>query len=110
MTVTVQYPRDETSTFDLDYYLSTHIPMVAKAWGPYGLISWAVIEVPKPPSGPLPPYSIQAFVTFEAKGETGFEGAVAGLTSEEGKALSADVVNFSNRTPEVLIGSVKGSG
>ena len=109
ITISVLYPRDESSTFDLDYYVATHLPMAEKAWKPHGLLAWNVIEIPNPPGGKSP-YSTQAFVTWEAKGENGMEGVMAGLTCDAGKELSADVANFSNRKPEVLIGQVRGSG
>ena len=32
--VTVSYPSTDTSTFDHDYYLATHIPLMAAAWKP----------------------------------------------------------------------------
>ena len=31
--MTILYPKTEDSTFDMDYYTSTHMPMVAKAFG-----------------------------------------------------------------------------
>ena len=32
--MTVSYPSTDTSTFDHDYYLATHIPLMAAAWKP----------------------------------------------------------------------------
>jgi hypothetical protein len=107
--VTVLYPRDETSTFDPEYYLSTHFPMAEKAWKPHGLLSWVVTETSNPPAGKPTPYSIQTLVTWEARGESGLYGVYAGLGCSQGQELLHDVPNFGNRMPEILIGTVKGS-
>ena len=32
--VSILYPRAEGSTFDMDYYLTKHIPMCARLFGP----------------------------------------------------------------------------
>lgn len=108
ITVTVLYPRDETSTFDMKYYLATHMPLAEKAWVPHGLLSWSVTEIPAVPGadGKLPAYSVQTFTTWEAKGESGMDGVGAGMASEDGQALAADVPNFSNRMPSVLAGKL----
>ncbi|KIV96960.1 hypothetical protein PV10_00770 [Exophiala mesophila] len=101
----VLYPRDETSTFNLEYYLSTHMALAEKAWKEHGLLTYNVIEAPDPKS----PYSIATFLTWEARGESGMDGVMAGFASELGKALAEDVPNFSNRTPAVVVGPVKAS-
>lgn len=110
VTISVLYPRDDTSTFDMDYYLSTHMRMAEKAWSPHGMLSWSVIEIPSPPGGAKAPFSVHSLVTWEAKGENGMDGVMAGMTCEAGKELAADVSNFSNRVPEVVMGTVKASG
>ena len=35
--VTVMYPENEGATFDMDYYLSTHMKLVGDKWGGMGL-------------------------------------------------------------------------
>ncbi len=107
ITMSVLYPRDEGATFDMDYYLATHMKLAEKAWQPHGMKSWNVIEVPPSPDAL---YSVHSFITWEARGKDGMEGLMAGVSSDLGKELTADVVNFSNRTPKVIIGPVKASG
>jgi hypothetical protein len=34
--VTALYPNTPDATFNLEYYTSTHLPMVAEQFGPYG--------------------------------------------------------------------------
>jgi len=104
--ISILYPRDATSTFDMDYYLATHMPLAQKAWSEHGLLTWTVVEIPSPDA----PYSVQSIVTWKASGDNGMAGVMAGMASDLGKELTADVANFSNRTPQVLIGPVKASG
>lgn len=106
VTLNVLYPRDETSTFDLKYYLSTHMDLAEKAWKEHGLLTYSVIESPDPKS----PYSVISLLTWEARGENGMDGINAGFATEASKALAEDVPNFSNRSPTVVVGLVKASG
>lgn len=113
ITVSAIYPRDEGSTFDMSYYLSHHMPMVAKAWGPFGMVSWSVMEIPAAAGGAggaEPPYSVHTLMTWVAKGETGTDGIGAALASEGGQAAGKDVPNFSNRTPTIMVGNVVAGG
>ena len=93
MSVTILYPKSEGSTFDIDYYTSTHMPMFAEAlgdackgWGvsaingdKYHCLGWALVE------------SADAF------------GAAM---KENGGPVMADVANFTNIQPEMLMGDV----
>ena len=36
-TVIVLYPRDPGTSFNLDYYLHSHIPLAEKFWGPHSM-------------------------------------------------------------------------
>ena len=40
-TMFVTYAGDAGTRFDRDYYVANHLPLVLKAWGPYGLESAA---------------------------------------------------------------------
>lgn len=89
--VTFLYPKTDESTFDMDYYTSTHMPMLAAAlgedcqnWGadkitsgPYEAIGWALVS------------STEAFSAAIEDGE-----------------ISADVANYSNVRPDVVMGDV----
>ena len=35
---------EKGTDFKMDYYLSTHMPLVQEKWAPYGLKSWKVRE------------------------------------------------------------------
>lgn len=91
--VTFLYPKTDDSTFDMDYYTSTHMPMLAAAlgddcqrWGadkitkgPYEAIGWALVS------------SAEAF-----------DAAMA----EKGDEIRADVANYTNVRPDVVTGDV----
>ncbi|QGK69988.1 EthD family reductase [Allosaccharopolyspora coralli] len=91
--VTFLYPKTDESTFDMDYYTSTHMPMLAAAlgddcqgWGadritsgPYESIGWALVS------------SAEAF------------GAAM---AEKGAEIRADVANYTNVRPDVVMGDV----
>ena len=40
----VSYPRQEGITFDMDYYLNTHMRLVQEHWGPHGMQRWDVVK------------------------------------------------------------------
>ncbi|KAF1973495.1 hypothetical protein BU23DRAFT_414053, partial [Bimuria novae-zelandiae CBS 107.79] len=48
----VLYPRKENANFDMDYYLSKHMPFCERTWKPYGPVSWRVAKL-----GPEYPYT-----------------------------------------------------
>ncbi|KAF7900543.1 uncharacterized protein EAF01_007845 [Botrytis porri] len=91
--VTVIYPKTETSTFDLDYYMKTHMPLVQEKWGARGLKNWTVNKLDES-SG----YSVQAILWFESK-----EGWAAAAAAE-GPTIMGDVPNFSSEKPLLLVG------
>lgn len=49
----------------MDYYLSTHMPLCGKIWGPHGLQSWQVIQFTTHPDGSKPPYKVQAILYWD---------------------------------------------
>ncbi len=94
ISVHILYPRaDDDSTFDMDYYTSTHMPMLAdaigdacKGWGasavaagPWQAIGWATVE-----------------------SQDAFNAAMA----EHGSAIMGDVANYTNVAPDVVIGDI----
>lgn len=95
---TVLYPGD--STFDLKYYLESHIPRVSKDWTPFGLQDWKVVELSASPDGSKP-YSIAAIMTWDS-----LESIPKALESDVGKDILADVENFCNKAPQFIVGDV----
>lgn len=93
-TVTVLYPQG--TTFNKDYYKSTHMPLVADKWGKFGLKSWKVIYFPDDA-----PYTVQA--TLEWDNIKQFQEAAS---APEAKDVLGDVPNFSNKDPVIMAGEV----
>ncbi|OAL07742.1 hypothetical protein IQ06DRAFT_289402 [Phaeosphaeriaceae sp. SRC1lsM3a] len=96
--VVVAYPRAEGSTFNKEYYLSTHMPLVAKHWKKHGLKSYAVTEL-----NADGPYTYSVVMEFES-----YEGWGAAATDPSTKEVMEDVVNFSNQQPVLVHGNVIG--
>lgn len=83
----------------MDYYLSSHMPMVMKAWGPEGMTSWKVLKF-----GDDAPYSVQA--TLEWKSMEAFQKAAQGPKTKE---VMGDVPNFSDKEPTLMPAEVVGT-
>jgi uncharacterized protein (TIGR02118 family) len=100
--ITVLYPNASDASFNMDYYLNTHMPMVAELFGPYNFKGYSVCRIkgiPKPDKTMDPsPYSVQALLNFEAISD--FQAAL----SEAGEKVMSDVPKFSNQSPTLLVG------
>lgn len=94
--VNVFYPRSETSKFNMDYYLSTHMPLADSKWKSLGLEKWEVVDLVEGP------YSAQAILHF--KDMDAFKAASGGPSAPE---VFGDVPNFSNEEPVIIVGSSK---
>ena len=93
--MTILYPQADDATFDMDYYTSTHMPMVAKAFGD-ACHGWGAATVT---SGN---HSAMSWLLIESMDD------LNAVTAEHGATFEADVVNYTNLRPEVIIGEVTG--
>jgi len=101
--ITVLYPNESDATFNMDYYLSTHMPMVQKEFGPYNFEGYSVLKLNGTPDPSQPsPYSVQATLNFASVQD--FEAALK-ATAEK---VLGDVPNFSNKGPVLMIGEKVG--
>jgi uncharacterized protein (TIGR02118 family) len=96
--ILVVYPRVEGSTFDKEYYLSTHMPLVEKHWKPHGLKSFAVSELNEDS-----PYTYMVVMEFDSA-----EGWGKAAKDPSIKEIMDDVKNFSNQKPVIAYGNVIG--
>ena len=81
--VTVQYPTAGGSeSFNLDYYMKTHMPMVMDKWKSYGLQNWAVNKLSATADGSSVPYNIEAVLHFDS-----LEGFQAAAGSKDGEQV-----------------------
>lgn len=94
--VVVIYPRTQTSSFNLDHYLSSHVPLTKKIWGPYGLVFRSTSDLDAD-SG----YHISAVLEWETK--DGFDKAQKDPRSAE---IYDDVKSgsFTDSAPVFLMG------
>ena len=100
--ITVLYPNIEDATFDLDYYLTKHMPLVADRFAPHGIKGWRVARFVGTPQGGKPMYSVIATMEFDREDQ--FRAALAA----EGAVVLGDVPNFSNKEPVIMIGDIVG--
>jgi uncharacterized protein (TIGR02118 family) len=96
--VLVAYPRKESSSFNKEYYLSTHMPLAAKYWKKHGFKSYSVSECNE--DGP---YMIISVMVFETK-----EGWGAAIEDPNTKEVMEDIPNFTSEHPVLIHGGVIG--
>lgn len=99
----VLYANDADITFDLDYYLKSHMQLVQKTWTRHGLQCWDVVHFNDGPDGVRPPFYVQATLIF--KDGAGLQSALADADTA---AIFGDVSNFTNKSPIFVAGPVVG--
>ncbi|HBO3911206.1 EthD family reductase [Pseudomonas aeruginosa] len=92
-TLIVSYPLSEGSTFDREYYQSTHIPLAYSAWAGFGL---QAAEILFPAAGPQP---LAGMVILRFADQAGIDAA---LTSPKTAEVIGDVANFTNIAPLIF--------
>ena len=95
ISMTILYPQTDDSTFDMGYYTSSHMPMVAKAFGD-GCKGWGAATVTSGKYAAMGWVVVDSMDTFNA------------AMGEHGAAIMADVANYTNQQPEVIMGEVTG--
>ncbi|HXY92921.1 MAG TPA: EthD family reductase [Acidimicrobiia bacterium] len=95
--VSILYPRSEGTTFDIDYYVSKHMPLVQKELGDtlkgYGVDEGIGGDHPAP-------YHCVGYLMFDSVDD--FFGGMAGATETRN-----DVANFTDCTPQLQISEVR---
>jgi len=92
--LTVTFPRSANSTFDFDYFRSTHLPEVGKAFKPFGLGYASVLRGEETLGGKDPAFFAFLLLSFPTE-----ESARDAVKSDGASALMADIANFTNVTP-----------
>jgi uncharacterized protein (TIGR02118 family) len=93
--VSVMYPKG--ATFNRDYYLKTHMPMVRDRWRAMGLKEDRIFRAVGAPGGGEPPYQVVTLLTFDSLDN--FQAAAA----KHGGEIFADIPKFTNGEPMVQI-------
>lgn len=98
ISLTVLYPKNADSQFDMDYYLTTHTPLVKERLIPLGLTS-VDLEACMAGAAPdtLPTYTMIARLNFTTLDELQHALAV------HGPELIGDIVNFTDVQPVMQI-------
>lgn len=99
-TLQVLYPITDGTTFDYDYYLSTHMDLVGEHMGPHidrTLVTKGLAGGPETPPG----FFAIASIVFKDADAMNAAMKVAG-------PVLADIPNFTNTTPLTLIGEAVG--
>ena len=98
MSLQVMYPITADTNFDYDYYSATHMPLVDKRMGAHiddVLITKGIAGGPDVPPGM---YAVATMI-FSDQAALGAALAAAG-------PVIGDIPNFTNSTPQMLIGEV----
>lgn len=98
--VSVMYPYEEGKTFDMAYYESTHMPMVAGFLGS-NLVKYTIEKgvASGIPNAPLP---FLAIGSFYVKDLEAYQAAIA----PNRDAIRADFPNYTNVSPIILVSEV----
>lgn len=93
ISVHIMYPKTEDSSFDMDYYCSTHMPMLADALGD-ACQGWGASKT--------------GGKDWEAIGwaTVSSQEALDSALAEHGAAIMADVGNYTNVAPQMVIGEI----
>jgi uncharacterized protein (TIGR02118 family) len=99
--VSVFYPYGPGATFDMAYYLDTHMPLVKRLAG--GLLRAQAVEqgLSGMATGSPPPFLAMGHLVFESVAD--FQQVL----KEHGPAILADVPNYTNTQPTIQVSEVK---
>jgi len=92
--LTITYPKSPDASFDFDYFRQTHLPKVGEAFRPFGLGYASVLRGEEMLGGGDPAYFATTILSFATE-----QGAREAVASDGGRALAADVANFTSVTP-----------
>jgi uncharacterized protein (TIGR02118 family) len=98
--VSVMYPYAEGKTFNMEYYETKHMPMVARLLGS-NLVKYTIEKglASGIPNQPLP---FMAIGTFYVKSLSEYQAAIG----PNRDAIRADFLNYTNITPAILVSEV----
>ncbi len=98
--VTILYPSSDTSRFDMDYYATKHMPMVARLLGD----SLKTLGIDKGIAGGAPdaplPYMAIGYLYFDKL--SAYQNSIAPHVDE----IRSDIQNYTNIRPVILISEV----
>jgi uncharacterized protein (TIGR02118 family) len=101
MTVTVLYRHSDSATFNMNYYLDTHIPLIRRLLG--AALKGVLVQQGTGGGAPgtLPEYTVITVLRFESL--EAFQAAFL----PHAPAVMADLVNFTNVQPSIQFNDVR---
>lgn len=101
--LTLIYPNDSLASYDIDYLVGEHMPMMQSRWRSSGLTSWTVTKFTPSPEGNPPVYALAATLSWDKpESVSGMGGSVdIGMIME-------DMMKFSDKRPIILSGEAVG--
>ncbi|WP_143305601.1 EthD family reductase [Chitinophaga vietnamensis] len=98
--ISVMYPYAEGKTFNMEYYETKHMPMVARVLGS-NLVKYTV-EKGLPDGVPNQPLPFIAIGTYYVKSLSDYQAVI----TPNRDAIRADFVNFTNIIPVIFVSEV----
>lgn len=99
-TITVLFPNEPDAKYDIEYYVSHHMPLIERRWKRYGVQSWSVTTFNPSANGAISLYAFGSVIAWESK-----EGFQKAFERPEVAEIMSDVPNFSNKRAVFLFGS-----
>lgn len=96
--LSVVYPRTDSTTFDYDYYRDKHMPLVGERWADAGLTGGEALLGSTGPGGAPAPYYAIGIIHFDSD-----QSLQAALNGEHAAEIMADIGKFTNVQPIVQI-------
>lgn len=96
MIVSVLYPVDSENSFNMDYYLNSHIPLVKRLLEPMGLRDTRILR-----SGPESTYPVIAELSFDDL------DSLNDALSAHGAETQADIINFTDVLPIIQFSELR---
>jgi uncharacterized protein (TIGR02118 family) len=101
ITVSVLYPNESGSKFDMNYYLKSHIPMVQKKLG--SALRSVVVEQGLGGGSPGSPAAYSTICHLRFDSVEAFQGAFG----PHAAAIQGDIPNYTSVAPIIQISDVK---
>src|SRR3954447_21462621 len=98
----VMYPATPGGRFDMDYYMSVHMPIVDEAFGPTGLRSWQVFSGLQAPDGGAAAFLVMTHLTFDT-----LDDLKAWITGPNAARAFDDIPYYTDIKPVVQISETK---
>ena len=96
--IAVLYPNEPGTRFDWDYYLKKHMTLVHEKLGPSGLVRSEVDKA----TDPSAPFIGAAYLYYDCLEDC----QRSFLDPANGAEIGADVANYTNAVPQVLISEI----